>query len=375
MEWPTERRRVVLLLCDLGGKSRKEAAIQLGLPEGTVASRLARARAMLASRLARHGFGVSAGALAVFLSENGASASIPASLLISTVKMARFLGAGQAATAGVVSASVGALAEGALKAMLVSKLQIATAVIIMAATTSVGVGGVIYQVEATERASGQSQPSRQVESPVMKGAAELSEPSEKVKKRLSAIVCLKIEYPNASGQSSIIGVVMDRRGCILTACIPVEKAKKIRAVFRDGSVHDADSWITAPATGLAVVQLEKPLAQDQLVVKFAAPPSVSVGETVWIARMPGSGNRSNLVLDRSIVMRLDQRLRINPTLEKRVFKGIVHIDGGVDLGSPVLNREGELAGLCFLASEKGVGPATALSAERVEEAFNDLMKR
>jgi S1-C subfamily serine protease len=289
--------------------------------------------------------------------------------------MARFLGAGQAATAGVVSASVGALAEGALKAMLVSKLQIATAVIIMAATTSVGVGGVIYQVEATERASGQSRPSRQVESPVMKDAAQPSEPSEKVKKRLSAIVCLKIEYPNASGQSSIIGVVMDRRGCILTACIPVEKAKKIRAVFRDGSVHDADSWITAPATGLAVVQLEKPLAQDQLVVKFAAPPSVSVGETVWIARMPGSGNRSNLVLDRSIVMRLDQRLRINPTLEKRVFKGIVHIDGGVDLGSPVLNREGELAGLCFLASEKGVGPATALSAERVEEAFNDLMKR
>ena len=34
--------RVPLLTCDLEGKTRKEAAVQLGWPEGTVASRLAR---------------------------------------------------------------------------------------------------------------------------------------------------------------------------------------------------------------------------------------------------------------------------------------------------------------------------------------------
>src|SRR5262249_6926998 len=41
-----DRYRVVLLLCDLEGKTRKEAAQQLGVPEGTVAGRLARARVM-----------------------------------------------------------------------------------------------------------------------------------------------------------------------------------------------------------------------------------------------------------------------------------------------------------------------------------------
>ena len=56
--------RVVVLLCDLEGKTRKEAARQLGVPEGTVAGRLARARALLAKRLTRRGLTLSGGALA-----------------------------------------------------------------------------------------------------------------------------------------------------------------------------------------------------------------------------------------------------------------------------------------------------------------------
>src|SRR5438094_3671828 len=43
--------RVIIVLCDLEGKTRKEAARHLGLPEGTVGSRLARARVFLAKRL------------------------------------------------------------------------------------------------------------------------------------------------------------------------------------------------------------------------------------------------------------------------------------------------------------------------------------
>src|SRR5262249_30656537 len=58
-----DKYRVAVVLCDLEGKTRKEVAGQLGLPEGTVASRLARARAILAKRLTRRGLAVSAGAL------------------------------------------------------------------------------------------------------------------------------------------------------------------------------------------------------------------------------------------------------------------------------------------------------------------------
>src|SRR5262245_39592926 len=80
-----EKYRTVIVLCDLGGKTGREASRQLGVPQGTVASRLARARAMLANRLARHGLAVTGGALGAVLSRKAASASVPPTVLASTI--------------------------------------------------------------------------------------------------------------------------------------------------------------------------------------------------------------------------------------------------------------------------------------------------
>src|SRR5580704_3013670 len=116
--------RSVIVLCDLEGRSRKEAARQLGVPEGTVAGRLARARAMLAKRLARHGLALSSGTLAVVLSQQAAAASVPTSVMTSTIQAVTLVAAGQAG-AGAISAQVAALAEGVVKAMLLVKLKTA----------------------------------------------------------------------------------------------------------------------------------------------------------------------------------------------------------------------------------------------------------
>ena len=70
--------RGVIVLCDLEGMTRKEAARQLGIPEGSVASRLARARVLLAKRLTRRGVVFSGGSVAAVLSAGSASAVRPA---------------------------------------------------------------------------------------------------------------------------------------------------------------------------------------------------------------------------------------------------------------------------------------------------------
>jgi RNA polymerase sigma factor (sigma-70 family) len=110
--------RAVIVLCELEGVTRKEAARKLGLPEGTVGSRLARARVMLAKRLARRGLVVSGGVLAASLAENAASAGVPSSVVTSTIKAAGLLAAG--AATGAISAKVAALTEGVLKSRLLT---------------------------------------------------------------------------------------------------------------------------------------------------------------------------------------------------------------------------------------------------------------
>ena len=138
-----DKYRAVLILCDLEGKTRKEVAHQLNWPEGTVASRLARAREMLARRLTRRGLALSGGSLTVALTSHAASACVPASLVSSTSKAAMLFAAGTAAATSVISAKVVAMTDGVMKTMLLSKLKMAPAVLLMlgVVATTAGLAG------------------------------------------------------------------------------------------------------------------------------------------------------------------------------------------------------------------------------------------
>jgi RNA polymerase sigma factor (sigma-70 family) len=123
-----EKYRAPLVLCDLEGKTRREAAGLLGCAEGTVASRLARGRALLARRLSRHGPPVVGAAVALWLTRE-AAAAVPAPLLAATVKAAALAAAGPAAAAGLVPARVAALVEGVTRAMLLARLKTTAALL------------------------------------------------------------------------------------------------------------------------------------------------------------------------------------------------------------------------------------------------------
>jgi RNA polymerase sigma factor (sigma-70 family) len=126
-----EKYRVAVILCDLEGRSRRDVALQLGIPCGTLSGRLTTARAMLAKRLARHGLPLVAGFSTAVLCQSGASACVPAPLLVSTVEAARALAAGHT-VAGVVSADIAALIEGRMKAKLVTKLITGSVALLLA---------------------------------------------------------------------------------------------------------------------------------------------------------------------------------------------------------------------------------------------------
>jgi RNA polymerase sigma factor (sigma-70 family) len=125
-----EKYRAVLLLCDLQGRTRKDAARLLGVPPGTVDSRLATARKALAERLTRRGVTLPVGA--------ALTAAVPAWLTGSTAKAAALAAAGEALAASAAAT----LMREVLKVMFVKKLAKAALVVVLAA---VALGGVAYR--------------------------------------------------------------------------------------------------------------------------------------------------------------------------------------------------------------------------------------
>ncbi len=144
-----ENYRLPILLCELEGQRIKEAARQLGWPQGTLAGRLARGRKLLAKRLANRGVVLSAGALSAVVAQQAASAAVPTSLMTSTVQAVSLLSAGQVTVAGMVPAKVALLTEGVLKAMLLSKLKSATVGLLLVVLL-IGVAGAFYRTQAAE---------------------------------------------------------------------------------------------------------------------------------------------------------------------------------------------------------------------------------
>jgi RNA polymerase sigma factor (sigma-70 family) len=135
------RYRVALVACELEGKPRRDAARQLGIPEGTLSAHLARGRKLLRERLQGRGVNLGVGPIAGLagpLVEN----AVPERLIGPTVRAALVDSSAAGATASVTTA-VSSLAEGVLKMMFLARLSLVAAALTTAAAgmaTAVALG-------------------------------------------------------------------------------------------------------------------------------------------------------------------------------------------------------------------------------------------
>jgi RNA polymerase sigma factor (sigma-70 family) len=125
-----ESFRAPLVLCYLEGRTRDEAAAELGWKASTLKGRLERGRELLRARLGRRGLSLSAALLASLCAEGFGSAALPAALLTATGRAALRLTAGAAATT-VAPAHVLALTQGVLQALSASKLRRAALLLLL----------------------------------------------------------------------------------------------------------------------------------------------------------------------------------------------------------------------------------------------------
>jgi RNA polymerase sigma factor (sigma-70 family) len=132
-----DKYRLPIVLCDLEGRTRRDVARQLKVPDGTLSNRLAAGRRMLARRLLRHGISLSAGSLAAALLAESARAAVPGGLVLAAIRAAA-----ESAPSDVVPTSVVALTEGVMKAMLLKKLKL-TAVVLTLLGALAATGGLL----------------------------------------------------------------------------------------------------------------------------------------------------------------------------------------------------------------------------------------
>jgi RNA polymerase sigma factor (sigma-70 family) len=134
-----DKYRVPLVLYHLEGKTSGEVARQVGCPEATLRTRLARARERLRVRLVRRGLALSSGLLVVELAGNAATA-VPLRLVDATLEAAARFATGKAGMTGAAGERVATLAGNVLQSLFLNTLKKVTVAVLLLGVVAAGTG-------------------------------------------------------------------------------------------------------------------------------------------------------------------------------------------------------------------------------------------
>jgi RNA polymerase sigma factor (sigma-70 family) len=193
-----EKYRAPFVLCCLEGRSKPEAAAELGWKEGTVSSRLAQARDLLRRRLAGRGVALSAALAAYALHEW----TLPGALAVEAVRGALALAMGRMAEAG--SAQAVGFARGTLKGLAAARTKAAVAWVALSLATA-GAGLTAYPGLVPDRSPAAPAPpitAAKAALPAAGGREEAASPN-RMARRLVGMWKPPLPLPGAVGPSLI----------------------------------------------------------------------------------------------------------------------------------------------------------------------------
>jgi RNA polymerase sigma factor (sigma-70 family) len=260
------RIREVFVLCCLEGLTHEEAGRLLGIPGGTVASRLSRARERLRDRLTRRGIAI--GAVAASLTAIEANAAAPSISLAGLIEAVTAQATSSFSGPGTLSPRVALLTQGVLKAMWMTKLKMAVAVVLAFGAVGIGAGMVFTRAaqsgansdQSTSSASQPSATARQQERPAdvpnraaPQSPAKLADVQDKVKDAVPGTI------DDAQDEVDLMTARLDmKRAELKAAMVTAQRAAELAARMKDAknAVDEAELRRVQGAADDAMTQMQ-----------------------------------------------------------------------------------------------------------------------
>jgi RNA polymerase sigma factor (sigma-70 family) len=231
-----QRYREPLVLVYLEGMTTEAVAQRLRCPKGTILSRLSRGRDRLRDRLVRRGLAPPASLVTRARPSETVPARVPEPLLSATVQLVTGL-LKESTPAGLVSASVVSLTEGALRAMLWTKLTMGGLVGLALATLVIGAEAALAYQETTN--AGRSVPSQKAPAEPVTPVARSSDPAKLTGSSAAVIVSLP---PRAElhdflrrASSEAISLSKSKPGEASSSCLTTIATAQAKASDLDGA--------------------------------------------------------------------------------------------------------------------------------------------
>ena len=146
------------------------------------------------------------------------------------------------------------------------------------------------------------------------------------------------------------GVVLDRRGHILTNYHVVEGAREIQVTLSDGTTYDAQLIGEDPNNDIAVVKIDAP-AETLHPVPFGDSSNLLVGQKVYAIGNPFGLERT---LTTGVISMVNRSMR---SRNRRLIKSIIQIDAAINPGNsggPLIDTQGKMIGVnTAIASRTG----------------------
>jgi HlyD family secretion protein len=260
------RNREAFVLCCLEGLTHEEAGRLLGIPGGTVASRLSRARQRLRERLTRRGIAI--GAVTAALTALEADAAVPSAALEGLIQAVTAHATSSISGPGSLSPRVAVLTQGVLKAMWMTKLKIAVSVVLAFSALGIGAGMVFTKAGQSGTDTNQSTSSTSLPSATapQQGGSDVpnrAAPHGPVAKPTDALDKPRDAAPasveDAQDEVDLMTARLDmKRAELKAAMVTAQRAAELAARMKDekGAVSEADLRRMQGAADEAMAQVQ-----------------------------------------------------------------------------------------------------------------------